>query len=277
MGNNVLGRLIFALIGIGAVLSFMGARDFIYSRKTPEDFNAMTEADFEKGILVEGDLYANLGAFEENYTTRNGIKTGDSKYNYMIAVGEKQYMGLLNLNSSQESELNAQADATYAYMMGETDTSPTPVHFKGRVMKMSGETKGYLQDYMRDIGFTDSEINSLILEYYIKCDNYDGWGWELMVGVVCLFIGIAIVVIPVISERRKNQVVFANGPSDRQESVVRNDADTYQPETRSAFGDMDLGSEVHSAADGLGMGVADDYKPETDNQSGHSSLRLKDD
>lgn len=276
MGNNVLGRLIVVLICAGAIFSFLGARDFIYSRKTPEDFNVMMEADFEKGMLVEGDLYANLGAFEENYTTTNGIKTGSSKYNYMIAVGEKQYMGLLNLTDTQETELNAQADATYAYMMGETDTPPTPVHFKGRVMKMSGETKGYLQDYMRDIGFTDSEINTLILEYYIKCDNYDGWGWELIVGVVCLFIGIGAVVIPVISERRKNEVMFASGPSDRAE--FRSDVDTYQPETGSAFGDINLDKDVQPDTSGLGMGVADDYKPETDNQKPASStLRLKDD
>lgn len=95
-GNNVLTRLIMVLIGVGAVLIVMGSRDFIYSRKTPANYNSMLEADFQKGQLIEGEAYANLGAFEENYTTRNGVKTGESQYNYLIPVGEKQYMGLLN-------------------------------------------------------------------------------------------------------------------------------------------------------------------------------------
>ena len=98
-----MGRLKMVLIMFGVVFTFMGFRDIYYNSQTPSNFNEMLEADFEKGMIVEGDLYANLGCFEENYTTRNGVKTGNSKYNYMIPVGEVQYMGLLNDTTTMET------------------------------------------------------------------------------------------------------------------------------------------------------------------------------
>ncbi|MGN0155282.1 MAG: DUF6709 family protein [Lachnospiraceae bacterium] len=212
-GNNILSRFVVFLLMLGAIFTFMGIRDFIYDSKTPADYNSMLEEEYEKGMIIEGDLYANLGAFEENYTTRNGVKTGDSKYNYLIPVGEKQYMGLLNFTTTQENELEAQADATFAYWNGETSVEPELVHFKGQVKAMDSETKGYLESYMLDIGFTQAEVNELILPYYIKCDNYEGWLWQIVVGLVCLVIGGGIIIVPILSSRKKQDVMFANnGP-----------------------------------------------------------------
>ncbi len=277
-GNNVLTRLIMVLIGVGAVLIVMGSRDFIYSRKTPENYNSMLEADFQKGQLIEGEAYANLGAFEENYTTRNGVKTGESQYNYLIPVGEKQYMGLLNFTTTQKQELETQADATFAYWNGETTEEPATVHFKGVVKKMDEETKGYMRSYMLDIGFTQSEVDELILPYYIKCDNYDGWLWQLVTGLVCLVIGIAILVIPMLAANRKKEVMLANDTPVNSNSggmVVNDEFETFQPDSyetgNSVFENTASEENSHSSASGLGMGIAENYKPE----EGKSNLKLK--
>lgn len=293
-GSSILSRLTMVFIIFGVVFSFMGFRDLIYSSKTPGDYNSMLEADFKKGMIIEGDAYANLGAFEENYTTRNGVKTGNSHYNYMIPVGEKQYMGLLNFTSTQEAELEAQADATFAYWNGETAEEPALVHFKGIVKEMDNETKGYMQSYMLDIGFTQAEVNELILPYYIKCDNYDGWLWQIVTGIICLVIGLAIVLVPILSANKKKDVMFANGSSVNNSqggAVIKDDFDSFRSasyETNNSvfdntasqnnvFENTDSVENSYSSKGGLGMGIADDYKPEEGKSNSSLSLKLKDD
>ena len=284
-------RLKMALVILGVVFAFMGIRDIYYNSKTPSNFNEMLEADFEKGMIVEGDLYANLGYFEENYTTRNGVKSGNSHYNYMIPVGETQYMGLLNDTTNMETSLNTQAEVTISYMTGETTAEPEPVHFKGRVCKMSDETKGYMREYMVYLGFTEQEVDGYILPYYIKCENYENGGLFALIGLVCLVIGILTYVVPYMNARKNQNVMFANDSnvntnvdSTYGTTVIEDDFDAFQaqmdnvPEEtvqeeplayQSAFDDLDLTSNTTSTA-GLGEGIANEQP-----KSG-LSLKLKD-
>ncbi len=283
--EELFGRLKVLLVLAGVVFLFMGSRDLYYGNKSPENYNTMLEADFKKGQIVEGDLYANLGGFEENYTTTNGVKTGRSKYNYMIPVGEKQYMGLLNDTADMETALNSQADMTYSYMLGEVETEPEAVHFKGRVVKMSSETQGYLRDYMLDLGFTTEEVNSLILPYYIKCENYDSGGIFALIGAICFVIGILSFVIPMMLNKKKQDILYAteNTMSSSQGVVIQDDFESMQemqqenpsqdeqPDTvyRSAFDDLDMTPNTNGT-EGLGVGIMDEQP-----KSG-LSLKLKD-
>lgn len=222
-----------------------------YESQTPSDFNNMVEADFEKGMIVEGDLYANLGCFEENYRTKYGVKQGNSQYNYMIPVGETQYMGLLNNTVDLETALNQQADETFSLMLGETTDDPAPVHFKGRVVKMTDETKGYLRDYMLELGFTTEEVDDYILPYYIKCEIYGGGVWMALIGLVFFVIGVLSYVIPYMSARKKQDVIVANSNTS---SSYNN---TTEESFRNAFDEMDTISSTTSTA-GLGAGLVDD-------------------
>lgn len=283
-GNGIGTRFLILLFIVGAVLTYLGAVDLIRGNKTPVDFYSLTASDVKKGIIVEGDLYANLGAFMESYTTTNGIKTGSSQYTYLIPVGDEEYMGLLNNNSTMEEQLEAQADATYAYLSGSTSVEPVVVHFKGRVLGLDSESKGYMKSYMMDLGYTENEISTYALSYYIKCENYDAGPVELGIGIVCLAIGAAIVLIPILSARKNQNVMFANGSSSVETSPLNDDFDSFQPESYDNTGNaqdtsqtsdifnMDT-SDNYMNTSGLGAGIADDYKPE---QSG-LGLKLKDD
>ena len=273
-GNGVGTRFLIVLFIIGVVLTYMGTMDLIRGNTTPVDFDSLTASDVKKGIIVEGDLYANLGAFMESYTTRNGVKTGSSQYTYLIPVGEEEYMGLLNNTSTMESQLEAQADATYAYLSGSTSVEPVTVHFKGRVLGLDSESKGYMTSYMKDLGYTENEISSYALSYYIKCENYDGGLVELGIGIVCLAIGAAIVLIPILSARKKQNVMFAHESSSVGTSPLNDDFDTFQPESYDNTAPFNVdNSDSYMNTSGLGAGIADDYKQE---QSG-LGLKLKDD
>lgn len=249
-------KLKMVLIMFGVIFVFLGLRDVYYNSQSPSNYNEMQESDFQKGMIVEGDLYGNLGSFEENYTTRNGVKTSNSQYNYMIPVGETQYMGLLNDTSSMETELDNQADITFDYMLGESDTEPKPVHFKGRVVKMSDETKGYMRDYMVYLGFAEDEVDSYILPYYIKCENYENGISFALVGLVCLVIGLLLVIIPVTKRHKEESVMFGNRDMnnmlDNTYRTIENASDSsyYQRENNdndtqqsSDFGNFDSNTD----------------------------------
>lgn len=274
-GSNVGARFLILLFIIGVVLTYMGAMDLIRGSKTPAVFDSLLASDVQKGMIVEGDLYANLGAFMESYTTTNGIKTGSSNYTYLIPVGDEEYMGLYSGSSSMQSQLDAQADATFDYLMGVTSTEPVAVHFKGRVIGMDAKEKGYMHDYMIDMGFTESEIADYTISYYIRCENYDGGLVEIAIGIVCLAIGAAIVLVPMLSTRKANNVMFANETPKAGTAYVNDDFDSFQSSSSFDTNNSDSETESNYDASGLGAGIADDYKPEQ-SKSG-LGLKLKDD
>lgn len=254
-GNGVGTRFLIVLFIIGVVLTYIGAMDLIRGSKTPVDFDSLKASDVKKGIIVEGNLYANLGAFMESYTTRNGVKTGSSNYTYLIPIGSEEYMGLYSGNSSMQEELDAQTDATFNYLTGITSTEPVSVHFKGRVIGMDSKEKGYMHDYMIDMGFTESEITDYTINYYIKCENYDGGLIEMGIGIVCLLIGAAIILVPMLSARKAQDTAYSNSAFGDLSSDA---GDTSQ--TSDIF-NMD-NSESHMDISGLGAGLADEYKQE---------------
>lgn len=275
-GNSVGTRFLILLFIVGVVLTYIGATDLIRGSKTPVDFDSLMASDVKKGMIVEGDLYANLGAFMESYTTRNGVKTGSSQYTYLIPVGDEEYMGLLNNTSDMEAQLEAQADTTYAILNGSTSIEPVVVHFKGRVFGLDSESKGYMKSYMIDLGYTENEISTYALSYYIKCENYDAGPVELGIGIVCLAIGAAIVLLPILSARKNQNVMFANGSSSVESSPLNDDFASFQPESYDNTDPFNVdNSDSYMNTSGLGAGIADDYKQEQ--SSSGLGLKLKDD
>lgn len=288
--KSFLSRVAGVIILFGLVLGYMGVSDCYHNSKTPMDYATIKESDIKKGMIIEGDLQANMGAFQESYTTTNGVKSGNSKYSYMIPIGDKQYMGLENNTNAMNTSLEQQAKMTYSYLLGESTTEPTVVHFKGRVKKMDNETKGYLRSYMIDFGFEQSEVDNYLLDYYIQCENYDGWLTELAIALILLVIGGTMLILPILAIRRKNAAVNHNfsgagtvvsDSSDNNMGVSQTDSNV----TTSAFqtpsdyrsdelhtegfenqtfeyNDIDSLHETKSSSfgSGLGEGMLDDYQ-----------------
>lgn len=279
--KTFLKRIASVIIILGVVILYVGISDCYHAGKTPAEYDTVKAADIQKGMIIEGDLYMNLGAFQESYTTKNGVKTGSSKYSYMIPIGEEEYMGLENNTSAVESELEKQADMTYAYLSGESATEPTAVHFKGRVMEMDSETKGYLKDYMIDLGFTETEINDSLIGYYIKCENYDSWLTELGIGFVLLLIGGSIILIPFFAARKQNRVSHHGADTVISDTFDNNNISAFQMESDNITGGTQADpftnenfeqnnkeasekTTENSFGSGLGEGMLDDYHTTSD-------------
>ena len=268
--KEFISRVAGIILVFGVILVWMSVSDAINASKIPVDYSTVKESEIKKGMIIEGELGLNYGAFEESYTTTNGVKTGRSKYTYMIPIGEKQYMGLKNDFTTMQEQLENQADKTFSYLMGETTSEPETIHIKCRVKKMDSETRGFLQDYMMDMGFTETETDQYILDYYIQCENYDNWGTLLVVGIILLLIGGAIVLAPILIARK--QSTYSGGGIG---AVVQNsfDNDTYTMDSISAF-ETESDNTVYenqnfeqnnmeaaqdSFGSGLGEGMLDDH------------------
>lgn len=266
--KNFLSRLAGVILVFGAILVWMSVSDAINASKTPVDYSTVKESEIEKGMIIEGDLNFNYGAFEESYTTTNGVKTGSSKYTYMIPIGETKYMGLKNTTTDMQEQLENQANKTFSYMLGESTSEPDTIHILGCVKKMDSETKGYLREYMLDMGFTSSEVDQYILDYYIQCENYDNWGAPLMVGIVLLLIGGAIVLGPILIARKQStysgggtvvQNSFENGTYTMDStSAFQTESDNTVYENQN-FEQNNMEAAQDSFGSGLGEGMLDDH------------------
>lgn len=242
-------RLMWIFFILGFIFIFNGAKDAIDSQKTPSDFNSMKETDIQNDMIVEGDIPYNFGAFEEEYRTTYGIKTGDSDYTYLIPIGEKKYMGIKNQTNEQQVVLDNQADQTIDLMLGDSAVEPTSFHFKGRITTMDSQDKGYMRNYLLDMGYTESEVDGYILGYRIECVDFNSGMGELGIGVVLFAIGLAILITPWLERKRKERLLYTNDTATYPViNRYNEDVDTYSSElnhdTPSALKYGDSNSET---------------------------------
>lgn len=208
--KRICNRIGWVFIVIGAIAMVMGLIDLSRSLKTPVDFNTLSADKIEKGMIIEGDLHMNLGAYVENYTTTNGVKTGSSKYAYIISVGGEEtehYMGLLESSSSDREEFESQCDESYAYFNGLRESMPRTIHFKGRVVSMGKEEQEYMQEALSYI-FSDYDADSIpYIPYVIEIENYDNWYVSVILGVVFLGIGLIFLLIQFLLAKKTTTVI----------------------------------------------------------------------
>lgn len=188
----------------GLMISIMMGGDVIDNFKTPVNYNFMTAADVKDGTVVEGNLLYNFGSYEEQYTTgRFGNKTGSSSYWYLIPLigGEEEaYMGFYTGNQALISALDRQSEETYS--MYDSGTEPTPIHFKGKIVKMDSEDETYFRDGLLEFGLTLEEAQEYGIKSYIKVIFYDNLWIPFVIGIVTFLAGAAILIIMFIRKRQ---------------------------------------------------------------------------
>lgn len=210
--KNVLSSLIFFLLIFGAVFVYMSLGDWKRSNTTPIDLNTLTPESLEKGLIIEGDLPCNYGAFMEEYSTNYGIKTGSSTYTYLIPIGDTQFMAIKPHGSESESRFDRQADATLAYLLEETSVPPDSIHIKGQIKALDSESLGYMQDYLISMGYSRNQVSAYTCAYYINCETYDKWWLGLLIGLGCLVLGIVLLLITLRSRGKLKKASVSGNP-----------------------------------------------------------------
>lgn len=179
----------YALIILGVALLFSGLNMLKDSKTTPVDYSSLKESDMKKGLIIEGDLVYNFGAFEENYDEKYGQRVGGStNYKYAIPIEEK-FMGFEVREGAVSNVLDNQAENTFKYMIDERAIAPAKHHFLGKVYKLSSQSTGFFKEFLISAGFSASEADEAIVQYYIKEADFDRWPGFVIPGVSCLAAG----------------------------------------------------------------------------------------
>lgn len=233
--KEFLSRIMAIVLVFGVLLTFMGGSDVIDSMKKPVDYETLLASDVKKNMIVEGDLYVNLGAYEEEYTTTNGVKTGSSKYSYLIPIGEEEFMGFKNRTDAEYQALEKQADAVYALLNGEDVEEPEPVHFIGKVKSLGKKEAGYMRSYLIDLGMTESEVDQYMLPYRIVSEDFSSGPAELIGGLVLLVIAL---------------VLFLLSRRQKEKETMNYAAQTTSASVNSTMSSDDLDAWMNQSAEG---------------------------
>ena len=208
--------VVFFIVGI--VFVVQGNTDKKITSKEAIKYEDLTALNIEKNAHVDGEIWACLGPYAEEYQTRYFIKSSDSTYYYLIPTSD----GFISISTSDKTliaKLNNLKNATYDYITGETDNIYcTPIEFEGKIIKLNSEIEGYMYEWLYSSGLYDQtttkdELKTICNSKYnvVALGNaYSG----LAVGYGMTAIGgigaIAFLLI-FLKSRKKNQSVYPNG------------------------------------------------------------------
>lgn len=179
------------VIIIGIVCVVMGVGGIIDNRKTPVAFEDLKVSQLKPGMIVDGNISFNLGAFEESYDTKYGIKTGSSQYYYAVMVEDKVMAVETVEGGTVSNALEKQSEDFWSYAEGEGDdlSLSSGIAIKGKVKKMDSETQDYLKDYLSYGGEMFFEISPYVIDIGVM---------DMTSSMVVTGIGVLCIIIPLL-------------------------------------------------------------------------------
>lgn len=202
MRNTYLAGLVLAIFGIVMLFQASEKRAAVDEAEAL-DINTVLIGDIAEGIVLEGDLHFNGGAFVEEYTTKNGARYSDSKYTYLIIVGEEGCIGVQVKGDDFFGKMERQTDETIAYLSGETSVMPQAVYIRGPVKRMDSESYQYMKEYLSSMGYSNDEVNTYAYPYYIDTCYYTDWQFLFWGGILCIVVGVGTILIKLLIENFK--------------------------------------------------------------------------
>ncbi len=151
---------------IAIVVLFMLGGDAISLLKAPIELDDIMDVDKVKN-LKDGDhvilsVKLTFGAEIGVYTTKNGVKEGESSRYYIIPFyGETEaddYCMIVDVPKKDFSKMESAYEATEKFYNGEIEwPTQTFITYDGVMKKFSSDEKKYMQDYVDD-GYADALV-----------------------------------------------------------------------------------------------------------------------
>ena len=120
--------------------------------------------DIQKNVKVEGDIYY----FMDYYAYQENDKGGMTAMQFMVPVGEAEYMGV-NCSGSKMNRAKENMDAYWAYLDGDESAMDNlqPVKISGTIQPLSGDYLTYFNEFVDEMGLPE-ESAALFLPYVIN-------------------------------------------------------------------------------------------------------------
>ncbi|MDO5155407.1 MAG: hypothetical protein Q4D51_05530 [Eubacteriales bacterium] len=164
------------------------------SKEVPNSYENVLKTGFmNQGDIVEGDLNNNFGAFEEEYHTTYGFKTGESDYTYVVEFNNK-YIGVKATTKDFIQKMEEQANQTIDFVTKKSSVAPGIVHFKGRIVSMGNDEIEHERAYLVSMGYSEQQAKQLIYPFMIECADFADGKNSLGIGIACFVLALLIVI-----------------------------------------------------------------------------------
>ena len=178
---------------VGVIILIVG---FVYradSLKTPIDYNTATVSDIQKGNILQGHINFNFGCYEEEYSTKFGIRVSEKMLYYAIPIGENTFMGY-KIHERKADPFDEMTDNTAMYLTtGNEKYVSEPIYFQGKVCKMSKQDVEIFREYFEQAGYTTEQMDEYLIPYYIvpSVHNETSAVIFLVIGTLVIIAGIS--------------------------------------------------------------------------------------
>ena len=197
VGQVIILAMCMLLMLVMAFVMFVGDSDYLLGKEARD---VMDYADDgvapPKGVHIKVNVDACLGNYAETQHKINGVIPAGKEEHYIVWLDNNAALSITVKNKKTINKLNSIIDDTWDYLDDVSDTLPSSITIEGQVKTMDSELEGYYDDYLEEMGFTDSGFPI----YYVTVDNTDtratGWlfvGVLLVTGIGCLIGMISII------------------------------------------------------------------------------------
>ena len=170
------------LVAITAAVLFVSKDSLLKMYEGPKNLESLGVNEIS-GAYVDTDVYAILGNFAQYYEEdKYGNKTVTDQY-YIIPVGEEEYIAL-QIDSSDFSLADQIYNETYEVVNGTKSDFSTTMPVTGTINKMEDEVYDYYKEWFEDEGYTQEEIDSIVLPYTLQVDYVGGFEDYVLYGAI---------------------------------------------------------------------------------------------
>ncbi|MCD8344840.1 MAG: hypothetical protein LUC38_02620 [Oscillospiraceae bacterium] len=196
--NSLLYSIVCIFAGMMFIMYCRGEITCLVSGYT--DFSDLQVSEIRWGVYVTIDLDENYGLFATKSVEDS--KTGEetiTDYYYIIKVGNEEsgykYMAI-DVNSSDYTRMDRMAEQTA------NGTAESTFTLKGEICTLSSESsvlEGKFSSAVKKLGYTDDEVDSVMLDYYIDASKgeiswFDSYMLFVALGAALVIYGIVILI-----------------------------------------------------------------------------------
>lgn len=177
---------------LGVMLLGLGIFSCVKYNQTPITFDKLNLNDLKGGTMVEDEVVANFGTYEEKYSTTLGIEDKSSKiWYYIIPVGqtEDKFMGIGVHVNDNGHEFEVQAKQTQEWIENSKNL-PNRIKVKGSITKMNEQEQGFFLQTLIQEGLSPQEAQQAMVPYYLSVDAYSDYLIMIIIGACALVIGV---------------------------------------------------------------------------------------
>ncbi len=190
-----LGTGILMLLLFGGIMVYQCAPKMLTSLKPSISFEDMLDGkEVKKGSHISGNVVYSLDYFasQSTYTKRqDGSRSGSRKSgNYYLIPTKESYIAL-KVNQRTVEEMNKLVDETFTFL--ENGTEPTTTVFiEGNVVPMEEKLVKYYNEYLEELGYTESEIEAMGEPLLIEYVSFNAVRIMFAIGILLIALGLFI-------------------------------------------------------------------------------------